>query len=141
MPLGLKIQPTSILISISTFAHSPFSFFPCSPFATAPLCPPSSNAITTNFKRIIGNLLVCLAICVERRLRNSGVGNWFLISLAMADLFVGKSAVRPRSAPCNPPASRRLSAPLDIKRDSAAESIAIRKSDWPFRLSESNKSF
>jgi 5-hydroxytryptamine receptor 2 len=35
---------------------------------------------------IIGNLLVCLAIGTERRLHNRT--NWFLFSLALADMIV-----------------------------------------------------
>jgi len=35
---------------------------------------------------IIGNLLVCLAIGTERRLHNRT--NWFLFSLALADMLV-----------------------------------------------------
>ncbi len=35
---------------------------------------------------IIGNLLVCLAIATERRLHNRT--NWFLFSLALADMLV-----------------------------------------------------
>ena len=35
---------------------------------------------------ITGNVLVCLAVCVERKLQN--VTNYFLVSLAVADLFV-----------------------------------------------------
>ncbi|CAG2106186.1 unnamed protein product, partial [Medioppia subpectinata] len=36
---------------------------------------------------ILGNILVCLAISSDRRLRR--LGNLFLASLALADLFVG----------------------------------------------------
>ena len=35
---------------------------------------------------VFGNVLVCLAICLERRLQNAT--NYFLLSLAVADLFV-----------------------------------------------------
>jgi hypothetical protein len=35
---------------------------------------------------VIGNLLVCLAIATERRLQNRT--NWFLFSLALADMLV-----------------------------------------------------
>ena len=35
---------------------------------------------------IVGNLLVCLAVCWERRLQN--MTNYFLMSLAIADLLV-----------------------------------------------------
>ena len=35
---------------------------------------------------IVGNLLVCLAIATERRLQNRT--NWFLFSLALADMLV-----------------------------------------------------
>lgn len=35
---------------------------------------------------VVGNILVCLAICLERRLQNAT--NFFLLSLAVADLFV-----------------------------------------------------
>lgn len=38
------------------------------------------------FMAIVGNLLVCLAIYTDRRLRK--LGNLFLVSLALADLFV-----------------------------------------------------
>lgn len=34
----------------------------------------------------LGNVLVCLAVCLERPLQN--VTNWFLVSLAFADLIV-----------------------------------------------------
>ena len=34
----------------------------------------------------VGNILVCLAVCWERRLQN--MTNYFLMSLAMADLLV-----------------------------------------------------
>ena len=35
---------------------------------------------------VIGNVLVCLAVCWEKRLQN--MTNYFLMSLAMADLLV-----------------------------------------------------
>lgn len=35
---------------------------------------------------IVGNLLVCVSICLEKKLQN--VTNYFLMSLAIADLFV-----------------------------------------------------
>nr|KAG5692299.1 hypothetical protein BaRGS_009509 [Batillaria attramentaria] len=35
---------------------------------------------------VVGNLLVCLAVCWERRLQN--MTNYFLMSLAIADLLV-----------------------------------------------------
>lgn len=35
---------------------------------------------------VVGNLLVCLAIATERRLQNRT--NWFLFSLALADMLV-----------------------------------------------------
>lgn len=35
---------------------------------------------------ILGNVLVCLAVCWEKRLQN--MTNYFLMSLAFADLFV-----------------------------------------------------
>ena len=35
---------------------------------------------------IVGNILVCLAIATERRLQNRT--NWFLFSLALADMLV-----------------------------------------------------
>jgi 5-hydroxytryptamine receptor 2 len=35
---------------------------------------------------VVGNLLVCLAIATERRLQNRT--NWFLLSLALADMLV-----------------------------------------------------
>ncbi|XP_023213411.1 dopamine receptor 1-like [Centruroides sculpturatus] len=38
------------------------------------------------FLSITGNILVCIAICTDRRLRK--LGNLFLVSLAVADLFV-----------------------------------------------------
>ena len=38
------------------------------------------------FAGILGNLLVCLAISTERRLQNRT--NWFLFSLALADMIV-----------------------------------------------------
>lgn len=38
------------------------------------------------FAGILGNLLVCLAISTERRLQNRT--NWFLLSLALADMIV-----------------------------------------------------
>jgi len=38
------------------------------------------------FLGITGNLLVFLAVCVEKKLQN--VTNYFLMSLAIADLFV-----------------------------------------------------
>lgn len=41
---------------------------------------------TIIFMAIVGNLLVCLAIYTDRRLRK--LGNLFLVSLALADLFV-----------------------------------------------------
>jgi hypothetical protein len=34
----------------------------------------------------VGNILVCLAVCLDRRLQN--VTNYFLLSLAIADLLV-----------------------------------------------------
>jgi len=34
----------------------------------------------------VGNVLVCAAVCLERRLQN--VTNYFLVSLAIADLLV-----------------------------------------------------
>ena len=39
-----------------------------------------------SFIGIVGNLLVCLAIATERRLQNRT--NWFLFSLALADMLV-----------------------------------------------------
>ncbi|XP_071035139.1 dopamine receptor 1 [Parasteatoda tepidariorum] len=42
--------------------------------------------VTIIFMAITGNLLVCLAIYTDRRLRK--LGNLFLVSLALADLFV-----------------------------------------------------
>lgn len=42
--------------------------------------------VTIIFLAITGNLLVCLAIYTDRRLRK--LGNLFLVSLALADLFV-----------------------------------------------------
>lgn len=38
------------------------------------------------FAGVLGNLLVCLAISTERRLQNRT--NWFLFSLALADMIV-----------------------------------------------------
>lgn len=38
------------------------------------------------FVGILGNILVCLAISTERRLQNRT--NWFLFSLALADMIV-----------------------------------------------------
>ena len=35
---------------------------------------------------VVGNVLVCLAVCWERRLQN--MTNYFLMSLAIADLLV-----------------------------------------------------
>lgn len=38
------------------------------------------------FCSVVGNVLVCLAVCWERRLQN--MTNYFLMSLAIADLLV-----------------------------------------------------
>jgi hypothetical protein len=40
---------------------------------------------------VIGNLLVCLAILTERRLQNRT--NWFLFSLALADMLVSSLVI------------------------------------------------
>ena len=43
-------------------------------------------AVIFIFAGVVGNVLVCLAVFLERRLQN--VTNMFLVSLAMADLLV-----------------------------------------------------
>lgn len=47
---------------------------------------PATFLITIIFLAATGNILVCLAIATERSLRR--IGNLFLASLAIADLFV-----------------------------------------------------
>jgi hypothetical protein len=47
---------------------------------------PALCLIAVSLIGIVGNVLVCLAIGTERRLHNRT--NWFLVSLAFADLLV-----------------------------------------------------
>src|SRR4051794_3551103 len=61
----------------------------CQPDLTAILTKYAINSmlIVIIFASILGNLLVCIAIYTDRRLRK--LSNLFLVSLALADLFVG----------------------------------------------------
>lgn len=76
LPLILKFFTThQILSSIVTQKIMQISFL----F-------PATFLITIIFLAATGNILVCLAIATERSLRR--IGNLFLASLAIADLFV-----------------------------------------------------
>lgn len=69
----------------------------------------------------LGNILVCLAVCLERRLHN--VTNYFLLSLAVADLLVSLFVMPLGAIPgflgvyCDPtPDASRILAPCRFPR-------------------------
>ncbi|XP_051264259.1 adenosine receptor A1-like [Dicentrarchus labrax] len=103
------MENNSVLLNLYTFRQTRNSSHPSSPFlqpfqnsSLPPSPPPADLLISPNvaymvaelviaFFSTVGNLLVCAAVCLNRKLRT--VTNYFLVSLAVADICVGTIAI------------------------------------------------
>lgn len=82
MHLDSALRGVSDIIRVENSADSPNDSPPCPPWFFSGFL-----FLILIFLSVAGNILVCVAIYTDRGLRR--IGNLFLASLAIADLFVG----------------------------------------------------